>query len=150
MSLTKVENHHVARVLSCVLVFRDTPADQFKMQASLAIAEGFSAVDLWLLSFVGWAVNTTRTPIIDHNDYVMLVCSAKQQSEFRDFVALIKLYRGTRIPRKKEKELIRFLVGCTEELREFYLLLLDQPSWLHQFVRNQHYARTDGTERDSP
>jgi len=105
-------------------------------QKTIAALAQADETELWLLSFIRYLLGSTTYKGIDMNPYLMFPCSEKQTVFFPDFVKLLNTALRAKVLNKaNEKYLIQFLLGCTEEVRQFYWLCLEQPKWLAELFR---------------
>ena len=149
LSIGDVTAAHVSAVYQCMVTLRD--GEMFtKKAAAVAQAKALPDAARWLLSFTGWAIGSRTMPRLNQHDYIMLPCSPTPVSTFQDFVRILKRYRSTKVTRKNEKEMIAFLVGCTEEHREYYFSLMDKEYLAYDFAGNTDMRELFGKHEITP
>ena len=124
-SITNIHIQAVQRVLEACA---STPA-RSRLEL-LPLVTALTKPERWLFTFLRYVMGSQRWYPVDPSAYYLLPCSATQRVSFDDFVDLLRYYNKKRITPNNELELNRFLMGCTEQLREFYLTVLERPAWL--------------------
>lgn len=134
MRLPAITNDHLHNVFAILSSYEEWEyGKRAKLVERLA---GLNHTELWLLSFVKCLLGSTKYKGINMDPFIMFPCSTEQEVGFDDFMALLPaIYDQRTVPRKHEGKLISFLTKCTEDVRGFYWLCLEQPHWLASLLR---------------
>lgn len=127
--IPSISNDNVAKVAEVFSTF-DATAWR-KAEAVLPLLLTLSTSERWLLSFVSYLLSHNKMwQKIDESHYYFLPTSQEQQSTFDDFVILLRTYGSKKITHKNEGMLVKFLIGCSSQFKDFYVSLMAQPNWL--------------------
>lgn len=105
--------------------------------------QSLTEVERWMLSFLCFMSSSAMFPSISRDPYLMFEPTKVNQSSFMDFVILLKALRA----KKYDKELIQFMLSCSEGCQEFYWLCLEQP-WVVKSASKLEVVRDVIAEHD--
>lgn len=90
-----------------------------------------SEAEKWLLALLCYLNSSRMFTSISRDPYLMFEPAVEQASSLTDFLKVLKAVHS----KSYDKELIQFMLGCTEKVQEFYWLCLEQPRFLNNIAK---------------